>query len=200
MNIERIPKNGPQFSSSRRGKGRNLFGNDDMAQTSWTQIGNKREGGRGRHRTSPGRCLTIHYLNQRHACLPSLCATCKYSGRRRCSTRVDENRRCVYTQAMTATMMAERGSGCHPANSIPFLYIGRVTLRKFVNAALVDRAPAAIVWSALRWKKEKILAAFAALFIHYFPSSLPLWPISLLWRRFELSVLSRNLHHRARTR
>lgn len=141
MNIERIPKNGLQFSSSRRGKGRNLFGNDDMAQTSWTQIGNKREGGRGRHRTSPGRCLTIHYLNQRHACLPSLCATCKYSGRRRCSTRVDENRRCVYTQAMTATMMAERGSGCHPANSIPFLYIGRVTLRKFVNAALEHRLP-----------------------------------------------------------
>lgn len=31
------------------------------------------------HRTSARLCLAIHYLNQRYACLLSLCTTCKYT-------------------------------------------------------------------------------------------------------------------------
>lgn len=76
--------------------------------------------GRGR-RTSPGRCLTIHYLNQRHACLPSLCATCKYSGR--CSTRVDERTGGVCTRLWRRRWWRDV---VHPANSIPFLSLCRM--------------------------------------------------------------------------
>lgn len=72
--------------------------------------------------------MTIHYLNQRHACLPSLCATCKYSSRRRCSTGETK------TQAACARSLYhdddDGGRGwwllCHPANSIlPAFYRAR---------------------------------------------------------------------------
>lgn len=126
--------------------------------------------GRGR-RTSPGRCLTIHYLNQRHACLPSLCATCKYSGR--CSTRVDERTGGVCTRLWRRRWWRDV---VHPANSIPFLSlsVGCVTRRKFVDDDRIS-ADCAI---------KKILAAFAALFIQP-PSPTPL--CATLSRRSELS-------------